>query len=87
MKVITTDLVSSVSSKFESLSDVGHSMQPVKHTYTVAMPCLVNTLPVSSEQEVVLEWADPPQTEKKKDNAYSAYDCIIRDQKKRKLAK
>ena len=58
-------------------------------TFTVSVPCIVNTKPIESGAEVILKWKLPQKRDKRKNEASgeTAYDQLLHKAKKQASAK
>ena len=74
----------------KSLSSEGAELAPFAETFSVSVPCIVNTLPIEMDKEVILKGKPKPKDKRKSGSAGSteetAFDqLVVNDRKQRRV--
>ena len=76
--LVYQDLTHVMACSFKPLSSAVAELAPSTETFSVSVPCIVNTRPIEAGDEVVLTWRLRQRKEKRKIEEENAYDQLVR---------
>ena len=76
--LVHQDLTHVMACSFKPLSSAVAELAPSTETFSVSVPCIVNTRPIEAGDEVVLTWRLRQRKEKRKIEEENAYDQLVR---------
>ena len=76
-----------VEDSFEALVKVSATVGPATRSFSVSLPCIINTLPIEANKEVILKLKPLPEKKKFVAQASTAFDLIALQDKKQRRAK
>ena len=75
-----------VACSFRAMTSAAVTIAPETNTFTVSVPFIRNTQTISAGEEVILNWK-PPSKRKTAAHAKNAFDQILQQDKKQRIAK
>lgn len=87
--LVYQDLTHVMACSFKPLSSAVAELSPFTQTFSVSVPCIVNTKPIESGAEVVLKWKPQQRKDKRKNEGSeeTAFDQLVHNAKKQARAK
>ena len=77
-----------MASDYQALVEAQAKVALATRTFSVALPCLVNTVPIMAGKEVILKWkAQPDKRKAAPKPERTAFDQIAQEDKRQRKAK
>ena len=72
---------------FKAVSTTGAPVRPTTDTFSLTVPCIVNTVAIEAAEEVILKWKPLENKRKQGAGPTTAFDQLRQQEKKQRRAK